>query len=365
MHSLRSVRPDRSAHRGPRRQGRFGPAHRWLLDFGCVALLASLPTFASGQDRTQPATHPETTPTEMTPLPAAASEPDFAPATPVTAPPVPTASPSQWINTRRWNALLLLALLLGFNLYFIERIKAGKTPFIRKIAGLEAVGEAVGRATEMGRPILFVPGIQDMNDIQTVAGITVLGHIARTVAEYDSQLVVPTSRSLVMATARETVKEAYLAAGRPDSYDENNIYYVSDEQFGYVAGVNGYMVRERPATCFYMGAFLAESLILSETGNSIGAIQVAGTAMPAQLPFFVAACDYTLIGEEFFAASAYLSGEPKQLGSIKGQDVGKLIGIASIVIGVTVLTAAALTGWGFLAQAGELLRAFWSLETLP
>ena len=46
-----------------------------------------------------------------------------------------------------------------------------------------------------------------------------------------------------------------------------------------------------------------ESLILAETGNTIGAIQVAGTAMPAQLPFFVAACDYTLIGEEFFAAS--------------------------------------------------------------
>ena len=34
---------------------------------------------------------------------------------------------------------------------------------LRKIAGLEAVDEAVGRATEMGRPIMFVPGILDMN----------------------------------------------------------------------------------------------------------------------------------------------------------------------------------------------------------
>ena len=57
-----------------------------------------------------------------------------------------------------------------------------------------------------------------------------------------------------------------------------------------------------------MGAFYAESLILAETGNSVGAIQIAGTAMPTQLPFFVAACDFTLIGEEFFAASAYLVG---------------------------------------------------------
>ncbi len=273
----------------------------------------------------------------------------------------PVVARPQWINTRQWNVFLLLILLLIFNIYFIESIKAGKKPFIRRIAGLDAVTEAVGRATEMGRPILFVPGIQDMNDIQTVAGITILGHIARTTADYDSSLVVPTSRALVMTTARETVKEAYLSAGRPDSYNEDNVYYVTDEQFGYVAGVNGYMVREKPATCFYMGAFFAESLILAETGNSIGAIQIAGTAMPAQLPFFVAACDYTLIGEELFAASAYLSGEPKQLGSIKGQDVGKAVGMISIIAGVLILTLADIfPGIGFLANMGEFIVNIWS-----
>jgi hypothetical protein len=58
--------------------------------------------------------------------------------------------------------------------------------------------------------------------------------------------------------------------------------------------------------------------------------------MPSQLPFFVASCDYTLIGEELFAASAYLSHEPKQLGSLKGQDLGKLIFILALVIGVII-----------------------------
>ena len=106
------------------------------------------------------------------------------------------------------------------------------------------------------------------------------------------------------------------------------------------------MVREKPAACIYMGAFYAESLILAETGNHIGAIQVAGTAMPSQLPFFVAACDYTLIGEEFFAASAYLSGDPKQMGSLKGQDMGKLIGAFGIILGVLMATLSVLFGGG-------------------
>lgn len=244
----------------------------------------------------------------------------------------------QYFNTTRaWLGITLL-LLGGSIAVFIEFARSGKDLKIRKIAGLEAVDEAVGRATEMGRSVLFVPGIQDINDIQTVAGITVLSRVATTAARYDAGIEVPTARSLVMTTARETVEASFLGAGRPDAYREDDIYYLSDEQFGYVAGVTGTMMRKKPAACFYMGAFYAESLILAEVGNSIGAIQIAGTAMPSQLPFFIAACDYTLIGEEFFAASAYLSGEPHQLGSLKGQDLGKVVGVLLMLIGCAFAT---------------------------
>ena len=250
----------------------------------------------------------------------------------------------QYWDTRRTWFLVILVLICGAVILFIRLAKSGVSLKVRKIAGLEAVEEAVGRATEMGRSCLFIPGILDINDMQTVAGITVLSRVAGLAAEYDATLEVPTSRSLVMTTARETVQAAYLGAGRPDAYNEDNIYYLTDEQFGYVAGVTGTMVRDKPAACFYMGAFFAESLILAETGNSIGAIQIAGTAMPSQLPFFVAACDYTLIGEEFFAASAYLSGEAHQLASLKGQDVGKVIGGGLIIVGCLVASAASLLG---------------------
>ncbi len=229
--------------------------------------------------------------------------------------------------------------------------RAGRPLRIRRIAALDAVDDAVGRATEMGRPILFVAGIQDMDNISTVAGITVLGHVAKTAAEYDATIQVPTSRSLVMEAAREAVQASYLSAGRSDSYNPDLIRYITDEQFGFVAYVSGLMVREKPATCFYMGCFFAESLILAETGNSIGAIQIAGTAESSQLPFFVAACDYTLIGEEFFAASAYLSKEPDQMGSLKGQDLAKLLAAVVIMVGVTLATVAALVPDGSMPAA--------------
>ena len=249
-----------------------------------------------------------------------------------------------WFDATRVWFLLTLLLFCGSVLVYIGLARRGGAIKVRKIAGLEAVDDAVGRATEMGRSVLFVPGINDMNDIQTIAGLNVLARVAKTAAEYDAKLEVPTDRSLVMTAARETVQTAFLAAGRPDAYNPDAIYYVTDEQFGFVAYLQGLMAREKPAACFYMGAFYAESLILAEGGHSVGAIQIAGTAQIAQLPFLVAACDYALIGEEFFAAAAYLSGEPDQLGSLKGQDVGKLIVAAGIVAGTLGTTLVALTG---------------------
>jgi hypothetical protein len=245
----------------------------------------------------------------------------------------PVMAERQWFHPGRINMLVASLVLSLFILIFIWQASLGKELYIRPIAGLEAVQEAIGRATEMGKPVLFIPGIMDMDDIQTIAAITILGRVARMIAEYDADILVPTSRSLVMTVSSEVVREAYLDAGRPDAFKPDNIRYLTDDQFGYVAGVDGIMLRERPAANFYLGTFYAESLILAETGASVGAIQIAGTAMASQLPFFVAACDYTLIGEELFAASAYLSREPKQLGSLIGQDWGKVIFLIFIIIG--------------------------------
>ena len=263
---------------------------------------------------------------------------------------------TQFFDGDKFWFLLIAATFCGAVIFWILYARTGREIKVRKISGLEAVDEAVGRATEMGRPILFVPGIQDVNEMQTIAGITMLSRVAKTAAEYDAKVEVPTARSLVMATAQETVQAAYLTAGRPDAFNPDLIYYVTNEQFGYVAYVSGLQVREKPAACFYMGMFYAESLILAETGNSIGAIQVAGTAQPSQLPFFVAACDYTLIGEEFFAASAYLSGSPSELGSLKGQDVGKIIVAVILVIGVTLATVGTLTGSETMLAAVDYLK---------
>jgi hypothetical protein len=191
----------------------------------------------------------------------------------------------------------------------------------------------------MGRPVLYVPGVQDIDDIQTMASLVILESVARTAAQYETKIIVPTNYPVPFALAQEMVKNGFLEAGRPEAYDPNSVRYVTSEQFAYVAAINGIILRDRPAANLYLGAFFAESLILAETGFATGAIQVAGTANVHQLPFMVVACDYTLIGEELYAASAYLSREPKLLSTLKGSDYMKVLIIAFLLIGGAIQTA--------------------------
>jgi hypothetical protein len=241
-------------------------------------------------------------------------------------------------HTGKTMILLFSFILTGLLWIFIASARKGKKLYVRPLAGINAVDDAIGRATEMGKPILYILGLGTAGDIATIAGFTILSRVARRTAEYQTKVIVPVQDPVVLAIAQETVRTAYLEVGRPDQYNPDNIFFLTSMQFPYVAAVNGIMLRERPATNFYMGTFYAESLILAETGNIAGSIQIAGTDQTAQLPFFVAACDYTLIGEELYAASAYLSQEPVQLGSLKAQDYAKALLMIIIIVGAIFIT---------------------------
>lgn len=216
---------------------------------------------------------------------------------------------------------------------------------VREIAGLKSVEEAVGRATEMARPVIFTPGWGgDIQRPTTIASMNLLSHIARKTAQYDCRLIYPTHDPVIQAVAQEVVHEGYIDAGHADRFRPDDIAYVSSSQFGYAAAVDGLIIRHKPASIFLLGTFEAESLILAETGNSIGAIQIAGTDSTIQLAFFIVACDYTLIGEELFAASGYLSGDKSILASVKAQDTLKLLIAIFLVIATIWATVNAAMG---------------------
>ncbi len=259
---------------------------------------------------------------------------------------------TDFIHLGRLNLLLTLGIITALSLYLLRQAKRNPEGlYIRRMPGVDAIEEAIGRCTEMGRPVIYVPGIEELQNIQTIASLQILGPVAEKVAEYASDIIVACRIPLVREIADEVVKQGFYKAGRPDAHRSDNVRFVSPEQFDFCAGTNGIILREQPAANLYLGRFFAESLILAETGFVNKAIQIGGTAEVAQLPFFIAACDYTLIGEELFAVSAYLSRDPALLATIKATDWAKIVIVAVLLTGVA-LTTAGYPEFAALLKAG-------------
>jgi hypothetical protein len=241
-------------------------------------------------------------------------------------------------------------LLCFFILYKIFSARLGRQLYIRRITGLSSLDEAVGRAAEMGRPMLFVPGLSGL-DIIGLQAMAVLSPVTRPAAKYGTRVIGPLFDAVLYTVAEEVSKDAYISAGRPELFNIDDIRYLSGRQFAWASGVVGIIYREQVATVFYFGYFAAEALVLSENGQQAGAIQIAGTTETTQVPFLLASCDYTIIGEEYYAASAYLSREPTLLGSLVGQDWGKILIVAIIILGSISTTLA-------LAMPGSAIAHF-------
>lgn len=223
--------------------------------------------------------------------------------------------------------------MCGAILYRMAAARRGRDFFIRRIPGIDAIEEAVGRATEMGRPVLFSPGAGGLDNMQTLAGLAVLSWVARRCVQMMVRVLVPLRIATVVSVAGDILRESFRAADREDEFDPNDVRFLSEDQNAFAAGTIGMISREGVASAFYFGSYGFESLLMAENGRRLGVVQIAATADYFQIPFFICACDYTLIGEELYAASAYLSRDPVQVGTVAGQDLAKYAILLLLVFG--------------------------------
>jgi len=237
--------------------------------------------------------------------------------------------------------ILILLCLAGLLLFReLRRVRGGYQHSIRRIPGVDAIEAAVGRCAEQGRGVSFTTALTDVGPT-LIACIGVLQAVVRKVAQYKLKLFVPQYSPEAMAVVEDSVQAAYSQAGKASQFDPSSIVFLSSEQFAFASGYMGLLHREKPGAAFLFGAFAAESLVLSEAGQQVGARQVAASVSPEQVAFFICTCDYTLIGEELFGASAYLGRDEVQVATLAAQDRFKLVVCSIIVIGVICATVAA------------------------
>jgi hypothetical protein len=239
-------------------------------------------------------------------------------------------------------SLILFGLFSALEFYFYREGKQGKARQLRRVEGVDKIDEAIGRATEMGRPVFTITGLDSFfssNTPAVVVNLNVISYVSRKASEMGTPLILGVGPSDVLPVATELYKQGCAAAGKPEMFKESNVRFLTPQQWAYTAGILGIMERERPGACVFIGRIYAEALHFGVIGRRIGALTIAGNTDLGMASFFVVTCDYTLLGEEMYAAGAYVSGDPFQINAIVGQDVMKWFVSILLLIGVAAVTA--------------------------
>jgi hypothetical protein len=249
------------------------------------------------------------------------------------------------------NVQFLLMIFCIVAVYFlVDSVRKGRKVPMKTLPGVDAIEEAVGRAAEMGRPVHYSPGYalgglyNPTMGPGVVAGITILNKAAEEVAKRGVRLIVSLAQAEAVPVVEDIVKTQYSRAGMEMPAD--TVRFISTEQYAYAAGVLSTIFEERPAANLMIGYYWSESLQFAGAGVYVGAMQIGGTPSVSQIPFFVAVCDYTLIGEEVFAAAAYIDPTPPQLGSLVAADWFRII----VIAGALIVWLASNAGFGGLAD---------------
>ncbi len=231
--------------------------------------------------------------------------------------------------------LVLMAVFAALILFFLWRARRGHVPYVRPISGITAMEEAVGRATELGRPVIFAMGESDVRDIITHASLSVLEYVARLAARLRTPFRALVQKPDVYAFAESVVHNAYQAEGAADAFNaREQVQYLSDNSIVFAMTV-ARMIEDTQAGCaMFIGTFGFTSLLMTEPGSRAGVVQIAGDPNLGQMPFFVCTCDYTIIGEEYFAAGSYVSADPAMRGGLVSQDLIKVIFGSLIIVGL-------------------------------
>jgi len=239
--------------------------------------------------------------------------------------------------------VIVFIIILASMYLSMQRAKAGSNIQIRPLPPFNAIEEAIGRAVESGRSVHYTTGTHSFQG-QTAggssalaAGLSLLSFITDVCIEKGATLISSCPYPEIFTIESDIMRNEYIRGGIGDEYsDEAHLRYVPIVSAcgPYAAGVSGWIEREKPAANFMLGPFFFESLIIAEAGYHVGAFQVAGTTSAGYSAFFLACCDYVLIGEELYAAQALATKDPIQMGSLRGNDLNRIWIMALLILGV-------------------------------
>jgi len=234
------------------------------------------------------------------------------------------------------TALAVLVLFCLLFIIFTHRARIGHHAPLRPIPVYETLRQLVSQSLESGQPIHIGMGSGQVGSEATpeaLMGLTVFEYVAGNAAAYDQSVLGTTSDGTILSAAQGILQTARREAGFAERYSGSELNFSGPDPLAYAAGTSDAVAHDQHLASILLGRFGHEGLWIAESLQDRGIVQLGGTTDPSAVALMRTALDESVIGEEVFAAGAYLD-RPSHLGSLATQDVMRILAILAIIGGV-------------------------------
>lgn len=233
-------------------------------------------------------------------------------------------------------SLLFILLCLGLILFYIFSDRTRAKINLRGIQAFRHFRREVDLAVEAGKRLHISLGRGNINDLQggsAFIGLTILDRCARAASNSDRPPVTTSGDGVITILSQDTLQSTYRSLATVQRYDPTNARLTGLTPMAYAAGAMPTIHDEQVSANIFAGHFGTEIALLTEAGDRSRSLTVAGSdSIPAQAVLFATA-DEALLGEELYAAGAYLGAGTAHTASLRMQDIIRWVLVVAIVIG--------------------------------
>ena len=210
-------------------------------------------------------------------------------------------------------------------------------PYLRDIRGFARLGGAIGKAVEAGKRLHISLGwgkVAGLQGASGLVGLSVLERISRTASVSDRPPIATSGNGTLTIMSQDTERGTLLDIGAEARYDPDSGRVSGLTPYSYAAGTIPVILDEQVATTILVGHFGSEVALITDASERSDSLTLAGSDNISAQAIMYATAEEPLIGEEIFAAGAYLKAGPMHSASLHAQDVFRWVLSAIILIGV-------------------------------
>lgn len=232
--------------------------------------------------------------------------------------------------------ILFLLAVIALIVHTVQLSKKPPKTSLREIGVFPRLQRAIGFSVEEGSRVHVSIGrssLTNPTNASALVGLTTLEHITRQSINSDRPPISTSGDGALSILSQDVQCAGTRKAGAPELYDHSRAWMTGPTPFSYLAGLMPVVGEKNTRTHLLIGNYGPEMTIAASTAQDNGAyVLAASDSLPTQAALY-AAVDDVLIGEELFAAPAYLEMGAAYRASLAVQDLLRWVLIALLLAG--------------------------------